>query len=52
MVEGEKAKRVPVKVIDWPADRLIVTDGLRAGDRLITEADNLVDGQAVRTAGQ
>ena len=52
VVEGEKAKRVPVKVIDWPADRLIVTDGLRAGDRLITEADNLVDGQAVRTAGQ
>ncbi|RST81023.1 efflux RND transporter periplasmic adaptor subunit [Aquibium carbonis] len=52
VVEGEKAKRVPVEVIDWPADRLIVTDGLKAGDRLITDADNLADGQAVRTAGQ
>ncbi len=52
VLDGEKAKRVPVTVIDWPADRLIVTDGLRAGDRLITDADNLADGQTVTVAGQ
>ena len=52
VLEGEKAKRVPVEVIDWPADRLIVTDGLKAGDRLITDADNMVDGQTVKLVGQ
>ncbi len=52
VLEGETAKRVPVRVIDWPAERLIVTDGLKAGDRLITDADNLADGQTVSTAGQ
>ena len=51
VLDGEKAKRVPVEVIDWPADRLIVTEGLQAGDRLIADAANLVDGQAVRIAG-
>jgi RND family efflux transporter MFP subunit len=52
VLEGEKAKRVPVQVIDWPADRLIVTDGLHAGDRLITDASNLADGQTVKIMGQ
>jgi len=51
VLEGEKAKRVPVEVIDWPADRLIVTDGLNAGDRLITDANNLADGQTVKIMG-
>lgn len=48
---GETAKRVPVAVIDWPADRLIVTHGLRSGDLLIADADNLADGQTVKPAG-
>lgn len=52
VTEGEKARRVPVTIVDWPADRLIVTSGLKPGDRLITDPDNLADGQAVRTAGQ
>ena len=52
VIDGGKAKRVPVTVIDWPADRLIVTDGLRPGDSLITDADGLADGQTVRTAQQ
>lgn len=51
VLEGEKAKRVPVEVIEWPADRLMVTEGLHAGDRLITDAAKLADGQAVRIAG-
>ena len=52
VIDGGKAKRVPVTVIDWPADRLIVTDGLRPGDSLITDAEGLADGQTVRTAQQ
>ena len=43
-----KAQRVPVSVIEWPADRLIVTGGLVAGDQVIlTPAD---DGAEVRVA--
>jgi len=52
VVEDAKAKRVPVSVIDWPADRLIVTGGLEAGDRLIVDASGLADGQDVKIAGQ
>ncbi|MEO8669501.1 MAG: efflux RND transporter periplasmic adaptor subunit, partial [Bauldia sp.] len=52
VVSGAKAKRVPVDVIDWPADRLIVTEGLKAGDRLIVDASGLTDGQDVVTAGR
>ncbi len=39
----------PVKVVDWPAARLIVTDGLAVGDVVITDATGLEDGQAVVT---
>jgi RND family efflux transporter MFP subunit len=46
-----KARRVPVGVIDWPADRLVVTEGLKAGDRLILDANGLADGQDVTVAG-
>jgi len=42
------ATRRPVSVIDWPAARLIVTEGLEPGDVLITDAAGLADGQAVR----
>lgn len=41
------ARAVPVTVIDWPADRLIVTDGLSSGDRLIADAEGLADGLPV-----
>jgi RND family efflux transporter MFP subunit len=52
VVENSKAKRVQVSVIDWPADRLVVTEGLKAGDRLIVDANGLADGQSVSNAGQ
>ena len=42
---GGRAKRTPVQVIDWPATRLIVTDGLQAGDQVIVDATGLADGQ-------
>ncbi|MBK5926478.1 efflux RND transporter periplasmic adaptor subunit [Rhodobaculum claviforme] len=44
------ARRQPVTVIDWPAARLIVTDGLAPGDAVIVDAADLRDGQPVRTA--
>jgi RND family efflux transporter MFP subunit len=42
------AKRTAVQVVDWPASRLIVTDGLAPADRLIVDAKGLVDGQLVK----
>lgn len=49
--EAGIARRRAVKVIDWPAARLIVTEGLAPGVSLITDAAGLADGQAV-TKGQ
>lgn len=49
VVDG-KAQRRSVQVIDWPAARLIVTDGLAAGDVVIADATGLTDGQAVKVA--
>lgn len=50
LAKGGKAVRTPVTVIDWPAARLIVTDGLVAGDRVITDSTGLTDGLAVTVA--
>ncbi|MCC6002551.1 MAG: efflux RND transporter periplasmic adaptor subunit [Pararhodobacter sp.] len=47
VVDGVAQGRA-VSVIDWPAARLIVTDGLAAGDRLILDATGISDGQTVR----
>jgi len=43
-----KAKRRPVSVIEWPAARLVVTEGLAPGDVLILDAAGITEGQAVR----
>lgn len=45
---GKQAKLTPVTVIDWPAARLIVMNGLAVGDQVIVDATGLVDGQAVK----
>jgi RND family efflux transporter MFP subunit len=45
------ARATPVTVIDWPSDRLIVTEGLTAGDVLITAAAGVSDGAAIRVGG-
>lgn len=42
------ARLRPVTVIDWPAARLIVTEGLVPGDVLILDATGIADGQSVR----
>ena len=44
------AQRRAVEVIDWPAARLIVTDGLAPGDEVIADATGLTDGQAIQVA--
>ncbi|MCC5975308.1 MAG: efflux RND transporter periplasmic adaptor subunit [Rubellimicrobium sp.] len=48
VVVDDLAQRRAVSVIDWPAARLIVTDGLEAGDRVILDATLVDDGRAVR----
>jgi RND family efflux transporter MFP subunit len=48
VVDGT-ARFAPVTVVDWPAARLIVTDGLTEGDVLIVDAAGIADGQAVTT---
>lgn len=50
VVDGA-ARRRAVSVIDWPAARLVVTDGLAPGELLITDATGITDGQAVRVGG-
>lgn len=47
-----RARRVPVTVIDWPAERLIVTEGLKPGDAFIVDANGITDGQSVKVAGR
>lgn len=48
VVTNGTAQRRPVSVVDWPAARLIVTDGLAPGDMLILDATGISDGQSVR----
>ena len=48
VVADGTARLRPVSVIDWPAARLIVTEGLVPGDVLILDATGIADGQSVR----
>jgi RND family efflux transporter MFP subunit len=50
VVANGKAQRRVVQVIDWPAARLIVTDGLSPGDVVIADATGLTDGQVVKVS--
>ena len=45
-IAGQSIRRV-VTVVDWPADRLQVTQGLAPGDVVITDATGLSDGLAI-----
>lgn len=44
-----RAKLTPVTVLDWPAARLIVTDGLGKADQVIVDSTGLMDGQIVKS---
>lgn len=48
VAEGGTARLRPVAVIDWPAPRLIVTEGLQPGEAVIVEGGTVADGQAIR----
>lgn len=47
VLKDGKAHFMPVSVLEWPAARLIATDGLSIGDAVIVEATGLVDGALV-----
>jgi RND family efflux transporter MFP subunit len=48
-VAGHAVRR-DVMVVDWPADRVEVTQGLTAGEAVITDATGLSDGLAISVA--
>jgi RND family efflux transporter MFP subunit len=48
VVKDGRAMLRPVSVIDWPAARLIVTQGLTPGEAVVVDGVGLGDGQAVR----
>jgi RND family efflux transporter MFP subunit len=48
VVKDGRAMLRPVSLIDWPAARLIVTQGLTPGEAVIVDGAGLGDGQAVR----
>jgi hypothetical protein len=50
VLRGGKAVQTLVTVVEWPAARLIVTDGLNAGDQVIIDSTGLSDGLAVTVA--
>ena len=50
VVQGGVAHQRDVTVIDWPAARLIVTQGLVAGDLVITDPTGIKDGQSVKVS--
>ncbi|RMG33946.1 MAG: efflux RND transporter periplasmic adaptor subunit [Gammaproteobacteria bacterium] len=47
-----KAVLTPIKIVDWPADRVEVKEGLRAGDLIILNPEKITDGEAVKTTSQ
>lgn len=45
--DGGTARKVPVTIRNWPAEQLVVTDGLTPGDRLITTPQGINPGDLV-----
>jgi len=39
----------PIEFIDWPAEKVIVTRGIRPGERILTAPDSARPGESVRT---
>lgn len=48
VVKSGRATRTPIAAIDWPAARLIVTQGLDVGDVVISDATGVKDGALVK----
>jgi hypothetical protein len=51
VVEDGIARLQPVKVVEWPAARLIATSGLEKGNAVIVDATGIADGQPVAVDG-
>ena len=51
IVEGGAAVRRTVEYVDWPAERLIVTSGLAAGDVVIIDPGEVSEGDRVAAQG-
>ncbi|MDO8884267.1 efflux RND transporter periplasmic adaptor subunit [Pseudotabrizicola sp.] len=49
LAQDGSARLQPVSVIDWPAARLVVTEGLSPGDWVIIDAAGLSDGLRIRS---
>jgi RND family efflux transporter MFP subunit len=47
-VRGDTVRRLAVKVIDWPSERIVVQQGLKAGDTLVLAPKSVRAGLAVR----
>jgi len=50
--DGGVARQVAVSVRPWPSERLVVTDGLAPGDRLITNPQGIATGTLVAAVPQ
>jgi RND family efflux transporter MFP subunit len=50
ILENSIARKRGISVVEWPADRLIVTKGLELGDMVIMDATGMSDGLKVKTA--
>lgn len=50
VLAGDVVRRREVVVVPWPAARLMVTQGIVAGDLVIVDATGLVDGQPATVA--
>jgi hypothetical protein len=52
VIEAGRARRRVVEVIDWPAERIVVTAGLAEGDSVIADPTGLTDGQEISVKGE
>jgi RND family efflux transporter MFP subunit len=48
VIEDGRSVRKPVSVIDWPAERVVVTKGLNGNETVITNPKDVIDGARVR----
>lgn len=49
VIENGHAARKAIQYLDWPSDRLIVTDGLSGGEVVITDIAKVTEGSLVAT---
>jgi RND family efflux transporter MFP subunit len=47
VIQGDLAVRKPITFIDWPAERVIITSGIAAGDRIALAPATVADGRPV-----